>query len=75
MVDPLVFSMRASASSCEAVTSDLDRSDVVFPYMPSLNVWLSDEGPILAMVPHEESMTAAAIASSELFFILFFSYL
>ena len=69
--EALVFSTRASVSALSIILSSFDLKDGPSLYIPSLNLCPLPEEAIWAAVPHDDSITAAAISSTELFFIMF----
>lgn len=72
--EALVFSTRASVSALSIILSSFDLKDGPSLYIPSLNLCPLPEEAIWAAVPHDDSMTAAAISSTVLFFMSFSPY-
>ena len=67
--DAFVFSIRASVAACSSTFSTFDLKDGELLYIPSWNCCpLSDEAS-WAVVPHDESIKAIAMSSTELFFM------
>ena len=68
--DSFVLAMRASVSALPFAFSSLERKSGALAYIPSWNFCPSEEISWLN-VPHDERINAAAIITTELFFIFF----